>query len=126
MIGARFRLHGRNPASGLDCVGLVLASLAAIGRAVPDVQGYALRNASIDRLLERAMSSGLVPEEGAARAGTILLLASGPAQHHLAIAMDAHTIVHAHAGLRRVVRQPLAPRTQVLAQWRLAPHIEGM
>ena len=29
LVGTRFRLHGRDPDTGLDCVGLLAASLAA-------------------------------------------------------------------------------------------------
>ena len=38
-IGARFRLHGRDPESGLDCVGLAGHALGITG--LPS--GYALR-----------------------------------------------------------------------------------
>ncbi len=32
LVGIRFRLFGRDPAYGLDCVGLVAAALARSGR----------------------------------------------------------------------------------------------
>ena len=31
-VGASFRLHGRDPIIGLDCVGLVLLAMAEIGQ----------------------------------------------------------------------------------------------
>ena len=31
LVGSPFRLQGRDPAHGLDCIGLVLVSLARIG-----------------------------------------------------------------------------------------------
>ena len=31
-IGARFRLHGRDPVTGFDCLGLVLVAMRDIGR----------------------------------------------------------------------------------------------
>ena len=33
-VGASFRLHGRDPITGFDCLGLVLVALAEIGRPV--------------------------------------------------------------------------------------------
>lgn len=122
-IGTRFRLHGRDPASGLDCIGLVAASLAAIGRTPKPPQGYALRNLSIRRWLGHAGASGLISAELPIRRGDVLLVQPSPVQHHLLIASDLAHVVHAHAGLRRVVRQPIAPGTIIAAQWRLAPSV---
>lgn len=122
-IGTRFRLHGRDPASGLDCIGLVAASLAAVGRQPAPPQGYALRNLSIQRWLGHAMRSGLVGADGPIARGDVLLVQPSPVQHHLLIASDPAHVVHAHASLRRVVRQPLAPGTIISAHWRLAPTV---
>lgn len=125
LIGCRFRLHGRDPATGLDCVGLVSAALAAAGgRPVPP-SGYGLRNLEIAQWLPLARRSGLVSTEAPTRAGDVLLIALAHCQHHLVIAADPASVIHAHAGLRRVVLQPLDPAWQVHARWRLAPHSEG-
>jgi len=120
-IGTRFRLHGRDPASGLDCIGLVAASLAVIGRAPMAPQGYGLHNLSIARWLDHAAPSGLVPAQGPIGRGDVLLVQPSPVQHHLMIASSAGEVIHAHASLRRVVRQPLAPGADIAARWRLAP-----
>lgn len=58
-VGAPFRLHGRDPARGLDCVGLVAAALAATGRPARAPSGYRMRQARIDGLLDAARQSGL-------------------------------------------------------------------
>jgi cell wall-associated NlpC family hydrolase len=121
LIGTRFRLHGRDPASGLDCIGLVAASLAAIGRAPVAPQGYAMRNLAIERWLGHAALSGLAPADGPVRRGDVLLVQPSPVQHHLMIAASADVVIHAHASLRRVVRQPLAPPAIIAARWRLVP-----
>jgi cell wall-associated NlpC family hydrolase len=123
LIGTPFRLHGRDPASGLDCIGLVAASLAAIGRTPKAPQGYTLRNLSIERWLGHAGLSGLERANGPVRCGDVLLVQPSPVQHHLLIACDTAEVVHAHAGLRRVVRQPLAPAEIISALWRLAPSV---
>ena len=120
-IGSPFRLHGRNPETGLDCIGLVLASLEAIGRKIADPRGYRLRNVAIDGWLPFAAKCGLIEAEGSATTGDVLLLKPSSVQHHLAIVADESTIIHAHAGLRRVVRQPLDGATTIIEHWRLAP-----
>ncbi len=125
LLGRPFRLHGREPATGLDCVGLVFAALTATGARPILPTGYGLRNLDVDHWLPMAGASGLTPACGRVRAGDILLIALPHCQHHLAIAADAESVVHAHAGLRCVVRQPIDPGWQICAQWRAAPISEG-
>lgn len=125
LVGSPFRLHGRDPATGLDCVGLVHAAIAAVGGHPVAPSGYGLRNLTIDRWLPFAPQSGLLPTGGEIRSGDVLLVGIGFAQHHLVIAADAERVVHAHAGLRRVVCQPRDPAWQVCAAWRLAIPAEG-
>lgn len=111
-VGAQFRLHGRSIEDGLDCVGL--AGLA-LGVAVPT--GYALRSGDAGRVAALIARAGLVPA-GDARAGDLLLMASGPGQLHLGIATGLG-FVHADAGLRRVVERPGAPPWPILGRWTL-------
>ena len=124
--GTRFRLHGRDPATGLDCIGLVGASLALCGKQVRFPQGYRLRNRSIDAWLGFAEANALYPATGAVKRGDILLTRPGPAQHHLLVALGQDRFVHAHAGLRRVVAQHFAPSPSPLAHWRLSPESEAL
>ncbi len=125
MIGVPFRLHGRDPATGLDCIGLVVAALTATGtRAVAPV-GYSLRNLSVGHWLHFMGRSGLEPAPGPLRTGDVLLIALGHCQHHLAIAEHDGGVIHAHAGLRRVVRQPLDPSWRVSAKWCAVPAMKG-
>ena len=123
LVGIRFRLFGRDTAYGLDCVGLVAAALARSGRSVSAPTGYGLRNADIAEFLPFATLAGLKPCDSDPIRGDVLLLRPGPAQHHLAIATAPDMIVHAHAGLRRIVSQPLPtapePATPILRAWRL-------
>ena len=110
-IGARFRLHGRDTETGLDCVGL--AGLA-FGVEVP--RGYRLRSNDAARVAAVAEALGLVPC-GDGCPGDLLLMRSGPGQLHLAI--DSGTgIVHADAMLRRVVERPGAAPWPVIGRWR--------
>jgi hypothetical protein len=64
--------------------------------------------------------SGLAAAAGPTRAGDVLLIRPGPAQHHLVIAATAGGFVHAHAGLRRVVLTPAPLGWTVEHHWRLA------
>ncbi|NCP13757.1 MAG: C40 family peptidase [Sphingomonadales bacterium] len=125
LIGCPFRLHGRDPATGLDCVGLVSAVLQANGARPAPPSGYALRNLDIAQWLPSARESGLVLSIGPIRAGDVLLIALGHYQHHLAIAADPLCVVHAHAGLRRVVLQPRDPAWQIDVKWRHETQTEG-
>lgn len=125
LVGCPFRLHGRDPATGLDCVGVVSAALTAIGGKPVAPTGYGLRNLAIAQWLPMARASGLVPARGPINPGDVLLIALPGCQHHLVIAADAGSVVHAHAGLRRVVRQPLDATWRIDARWRPGPVSKG-
>lgn len=98
LVGTPFRLHGRNPATGLDCVGLVAEALRQTGTRPYAPEGYRLRNLSIARWLAHAPASGLTPVD---EDGDVILARVHPLQPHLAILVPGG-FVHAHAGLRRV------------------------
>lgn len=119
-VGAPFRLHGRNPATGLDCVGLAAAALSACGRAAIEPRAYGLRNRTIAPLLQFAAANGLVETASPIEPGDIVLVRAGPGQHHVLIAATGDRFVHAHAGLRRVVAQPGPLPWPVERRWRLA------
>jgi hypothetical protein len=114
LVGTRFRLHGRDPATGLDCVGLVAAALAGAGWEGRVPSGYPLRGGEAGRiaaLLDRdlARTSG-------ARPGCVALAMPGAGQFHLLV-MTAQGFVHADAGLRRVVERPGAPPWPLFGFW---------
>jgi len=118
-LGASFRLHGRDALTGFDCLGLVLVAMAEIGRPVRLPISYALRNLEPERFARLPESAGFVETDSPIEAGDVLLFGPGPAQLHLAIVGVEGGIVHAHAGLRRVVHTPFPLPWPVLAQWRL-------
>jgi hypothetical protein len=121
LVGTAFRLHGRDPRSGLDCIGLVAEAMRRCGFACEIPQGYRLRNIDIDIHLACLAPSGLVPASGAILAGDLILVRPGPAQHHLLVASVPDRFIHAHAGLRRVVAMPGPLPWPVLHHWRFAP-----
>ena len=118
-VGASFRLHGRDPITGFDCLGLVLVALAEIGRPVRVPLRYALRTLDLERFERLPAAAGLVEVESPLEPGDVLLLEAGPAQLHLAIVGRDGGVVHAHAGLRRVVHTPFPLPWAVVRQWRL-------
>jgi cell wall-associated NlpC family hydrolase len=119
-LGASFRLHGRDPIMGLDCVGLVLMAMAEIGRPIRLPVSYTLRNLEPERFLQLPAAAGFIAvDEPELEDGDVLVLAPGPAQLHLAIVAVGGGIIHAHAGLRRVVRTPFPLPWPIIGQWRL-------
>lgn len=111
-VGARFRLHGREAAYGLDCVGL---AAAAHGLArVP--AGYPLRGGDVARIAAGLRDAGFA-EVAEAAPGDVLLIAAAAFQPHLAIRTE-RGFIHADAALRRVVEVPGPPRWPVLSCWR--------
>lgn len=120
LVGVPFRLHGRDPATGLDCVGLVVAAMQATGRR-PDVPaGYSMANLSVSAWLPMAAASGWMETSGEPMAGDLLFAVPGPARAHLLLATGTGAFVHAHAGLRRVVHTPPPLPWPIRRQWRLA------
>lgn len=121
LVGTRFLLHGRDSATGLDCIGLLAAALAGAGRAVSLPNGYALRMRDPAGWLPPPEALGFASAEPPFLPGDAVLLRLGAVQVHLAIAALDGGWVHAHAGLRRVVHQPVLPDGTILHHWRLAP-----
>lgn len=120
MLGTPFRLHGRDPAIGLDCIGLVSAALEAIGRHHHTPEKYTIRQTNLSVLLPFARASGLIECDGELAPGDIVLARPGPAQFHLLIAHSAQDFIHAHAGLRKVVMTPGPLPWKVIRRWRIS------
>ncbi len=107
-IGARFRPFGRDPAFGLDCVGV---AAFAFGRTPP--VAYALRGGDQAGAGALAKAAGLV-RVAAAQAGDLLLIDCGSGQLHLAVRTDGG-FVHADLGIGRVVEAPGWPAGRIVA-----------
>ncbi|WP_156679423.1 NlpC/P60 family protein [Sphingomonas profundi] len=118
-VGAPFRPQGRNPATGLDCVGLVAVACRdhLSGTAVP--RAYAQRGGGRETIVAAIAAAGFAPIDAAgARTGDLLLLTTGPGQWHLAV-LTADGFVHADARLRRVTEVPGAPPWPIAGAWRI-------
>lgn len=111
LIGVRFRPQGRGAEEGLDCVGLAAAALG-----IESVRSdYALRGGS-ERALEEALREVGLVRRSRLRAGDLLVLRAGPGQLHLGI-WTGEGLVHADAGLKRVVERPGRPPWAVVSAW---------
>ncbi len=114
-VGTRFRPQGRRAGVGLDCIGVALIAAAA-ARCPAAAPAYALGGDHEGRLDDAIAALGCIlvvaPEPG-----DLLVLAPGAGRRHLAVATPGG-LVHAHAGLRRVVEGPLDPACRLVAAWR--------
>ncbi len=120
MVGSRFRLHGRDPATGLDCVGLAVNALQSDETDAICPSGYTLRQKDWRSMLSFAAPLGLRICDGEnVEAGDLLLFSVGPAAVHLGISDGRGAIVHAHAGLRKVVFGQPNPEWCLLMHWRM-------
>ena len=118
LVGCPFRLHGRDPRTGLDCVGLVAAAMAATGRNAAFPTGYTLRRREVGALDGIAGALGYREARGAVLRGDVVLYRVGPCQFHFGIAAGDGQLVHAHAGLRRVICGEAGADWQVCGHWR--------
>lgn len=121
LVGTRFRLHGRHPGIGLDCIGLLDAALRAGGHSAALPNGYALRSRAIPDFRSLSAAIGLEPCSGELRPGDVVIVRPAICQHHLLIHAGPSGFVHAHAGLRRVVLLAGAPPWAELFRCRLPP-----
>lgn len=119
LAGSPFRLHGRDPAMGLDCIGVLAAALSAAGTAARLPNTYRLRNRHLPETAKAAQLCGLVRAKGAVEPGDVIICRVAPCQFHLAIALSGNRFVHAHAGLKRVVITPDPLPWPTLQHWRL-------
>lgn len=117
MIGAPFRMHGRNPAHGVDCVGVICVAFAGAGVRIDAPTGYRLASGRFDQFERAALGAGLMV--GAeVRTGDAVLCRIDARQWHLGIA-SGDGLIHADAGMGRVVERPGAIPWPVVRCWRI-------
>lgn len=108
LCGTRWRHHGRDPAKGLDCGGLLVASMAAVGLTATDSLDYDARMPPPEMLWSLCRQNGveqLWSDRGAGRVG-LCSWPGSPAPRHLVVMLGGQRIVHVHADARKVVVQP--------------------
>jgi hypothetical protein len=113
-VGTRFRPQGRDE-RGLDCVGLVIATYGIpIGSVRRDYRLKGDHRAEAEQVLAQFFRRLRKRE---ARPGDALLMEVVSDQLHLAV-LTACGVVHAHAGLMRVVETPGEPEWPVIGIYR--------
>jgi cell wall-associated NlpC family hydrolase len=112
-LGARFRPQGRHRARGLDCVGLVAVALDR-----PAVRSNYRMRGGVAAEIEVELAGAGLARVAEASPGDVLVMRAGPGQLHLGI-WTGGGLVHADAGLGRVVERPGPPPWPRLSVWRL-------
>lgn len=109
LVGTRFRLHGRDAVTGLDCIGLAYLAHRHAGCAVGAVPDrYRLRGGTAPNVEAWCRAAGLRQvARDAVLPGDTIVGCMDPEQWHVLIAGPG-AVAHAHAGLRRVVMTPVA------------------
>lgn len=121
LIGVPFRLYGRDPAHGLDCVGLILHCHNMLADLPP---GYGLRGGTAQGYAAIFAARGLQRRTTGLAAGDIVLMQAGVAQFHLGL-WCGNSLVHADAMLRRVVETPGIPRWPMVGAWYWSDTVDG-
>lgn len=112
LVGTRFVAQGRDPAIGLDCVGLALHAYAIEAAGVSD--DYRLSGAHRGAILAFARAKFRRVPQTRRRVGDLLLLRPGTAQWHLGI-WTGDGLIHADIVSRRIVERPGPPDWPVAA-----------
>lgn len=115
LIGTRFRPQGRDPASGLDCIGLVAAAFEIAGGQIR--RDYRLRGDHRGEIEAGLLRWFRKVGARSRRAGDVMLMRAGADQLHLAV-ISSGGFIHADARLGRVVETPGQPLWPVLAVFR--------
>jgi cell wall-associated NlpC family hydrolase len=115
-VGTRFRAHGRMPGLGLDCVGVVLVAAAVLPLRPPVLPPYRLGGTPPD--IASVFIEICATRIDRALPGDVIVIAPAPDQRHFGIVTPLG-MVHAHAGLGRVLEAPIDPDWPVVQAWRL-------
>ena len=108
LIGVRWRHQGRDPQTGVDCVGLCLFALKAAGFSLPHIPDYPRRHNG--SLLLSALQRHLtrVPVAALASGDIGLFQESGLPIHVGILSREGEAaVIHAHARRRKVVEESL-------------------
>ena len=107
MVGTPFRHQGRNPRSGVDCVGVVLCSVWSAGLDITDCIGYGPLPKS-DVLLEELGKRARRVHRDDAQPGDVLIFQyKADLPIHFAVLVGSEHMVHAHSSTGKVVKHRL-------------------
>jgi NlpC/P60 family putative phage cell wall peptidase len=109
-LGTPFHHQGRQVGGGLDCIGLVVVALRAVGISVNDRTDYGPRPDGVS--LITALETHGASRVDTITAGDVLLFRFDGQPQHVAVATGADSMVHSYAPVARVVE------TNISAPWR--------
>lgn len=114
-LGTRFRPQGRMVGVGLDCVGVAQLAAAGAGLRLGPLPAYALGGDHALLLSQTLQALGL-RRVRRPRPGDLVEYALAIGHRHLALITE-RGILHAHAGLGRVVEGPAPDDWPIIAFW---------
>ena len=103
--GTPFHHQGRAPGLGLDCIGLIVAALRAIGVAVDDRTDYRPRPDGVS--LIAALEAHGARRVETIEAGDVLVFRYDQQPQHVALALSGERMVHAFAPAGKVVESEI-------------------
>lgn len=103
-LGVKWKHQGRNPESGLDCLGLIVQVAKDLGMNPHDPVDYTKAPDGKRLMAELNTQLTLVINY---QVGDILLMRMGTNPQHLAIVTETGGIIHSYANIRKVVEHPL-------------------
>lgn len=108
LLGVRYKWAGLNPATGLDCSGIVKYVFAKLGINLPH------RAADLAKL-----GGGVTKDTSAMRPGDLLVFGRGAGISHVGIYIGDGMMIHASSAKHRVVETPVANYQQSVGlQWK--------
>ena len=118
-LGTPFHHQGRAPGVGLDCIGLIVVALRAIGVKVQDRTDYGRRPDG--RSLAAALTAHGAELVNDIQAGDILLFRYDGQPQHVALATSPDTMIHSFAPAEAVVETPIGDywRRRLVGVYRL-------
>lgn len=115
LVGTRFVPQGREPAVGLDCLGLMLLAFDIGPAGMRD--DYRLSGPHREPILHAARAGFRRVSRRRLKAGDMLLLRPAERQWHLGL-WTGNGLIHADLAARKVVERPGAPQWPVAAALR--------
>ncbi|MDD3287432.1 MAG: NlpC/P60 family protein [Alphaproteobacteria bacterium] len=123
-LGVPFHHQGRQPEFGLDCIGLVVVALRAVGADVRDQLDYSSRPDGM-KLVDALIEHGAV-KVGDISPADVLLFRYDNQPQHVALATSGDTMIHSFAPAGRVVETFIGDywRRRMLGSYRFSQLME--
>jgi hypothetical protein len=115
LLGVPFRPQGRDPGTGVDCIGLIIEAFAIPTTGVR--RDYRLRGDHRSEIEAGLLGLFRWVARTQCRPGDVMLLSVAPEQWHLAIRSSAG-FIHADAKIGRVVETPGRPPWKLVRVFR--------